>query len=210
VRLDAFAARLTAHHEVHAASLLLLLDTLTGRWEAARAGTARAEAACAANAGTPCQFNWRSLLFAALAHAQLGDDAGARRLETLAEEAHVMGGAMAKEPSLLRLALLRRDLAAAERLLALSPTIDFFDVDYPAARLDALAAMGDRRGVEAEAPAVRERGGYAEPFALRALGMAREEAALIEAAVERFEGLGLGWRARETRALLAAAPSGGS
>ena len=41
-----------------------------------------------------------------------------------------------------------------------------------------------------------------EPFALRALGVVREDEKLIAQAVSRFETLGLDWHAAETRALL--------
>jgi hypothetical protein len=100
------------------------------------------------------------------------------------------------------LALLRGDLGAVERLVAANPAVDFYDIDYPAARLDAFAALRDRERAEAEAPPVLRSGGYAEPFALRAIGVLREERSLVERAVARFEELGLGWRARETRSLL--------
>ena len=43
---------------------------------------------------------------------------------------------------------------------------------------------------------------YLEPFALRALGIVREDASLIEHAAGRFEALGLDWHAARTRALL--------
>jgi hypothetical protein len=107
---------------------------------------------------------------------------------------------MASLAKTARRALLRGDLETAERSLAENPAIDFFDVDYPAARLDTLAALGDRRGVEAEAPRALEVGGYVEPFAVRALGCVREEPGLLDRAAARFEELGLGWRAAETRA----------
>ena len=198
---DELSARLTPHHEVHAAAFLLLANTVTGDWARASGQSARAEAACAANADTPCQFNWRGLLMAALAHGQLGEDGEARRLEQLAAESLTVQGPLAKEPAVLRLALLRGDLEAAERSLAENPKIDFFDVDYPAARLDALVALGDRVGVEAEAPRALELGGYVEPFAMRALGSVHEDPALLERAAARFAELGLGWRAAETRML---------
>ena len=198
---DRLSARLTPHHEVHAAAFLLLADTVAGDWARASGQSDRAEAACAANADTPCQFNWRGLLMAALARGQLGEDGEARRLEELAAESLTVQGPLAKEPALLRLALLRGDLETAERILVENPTIDFFDVDYPAARLDALAAVGDRSGVETEAARALDLGGYVEPFAMRALGTLREEPELLERAATRFEELGLAWRGAETRAL---------
>ena len=75
---------------------------------------------------------------AALTHAYLGNDREARRLEELAAESLTVQEPLAKEPALLRLALLRGELEAVERLLAANPTIDFFDIDYPTARLDGL------------------------------------------------------------------------
>jgi class 3 adenylate cyclase len=198
---DQITARLTPHHEVHAAAFLLLADTIGGDWERASRQSARAEAACAANLDTPCQFNWRGLLMAALAHAQLGDDGEARRLEELAAESLTVQGPLGKEPALLRLLLLRGDFESAQRILAEDPEIDFFDVDYPAVRLDALAAIGDREGVEAEAPRALELGGYVEPFAMRALGRVRHERELLDRAATRFDEIGLDWRAEETRAM---------
>ena len=115
-----------------------------------------------------------------------------------------MGGALAKEPALLRLALLRGELETLQRLLAAEPELDFWDVDYPAARLDALVALGDAALVEAHASAALALGGYVQPFALRALGAVRRDDALLERAAARFEELQLGWRADETRALIAA------
>jgi class 3 adenylate cyclase len=199
-RHDQISARLTPHHEVHAAAFLLLAETIGGDWKGARGQSARAEAACASNADTPCQFNWRGLLMASLAHAQLGDDREARRLEELAADALTLQGPLAKEPALLRLAMLRGDLETLEQLLAVNPEIDFFDVDYPAARLDGLAAVDDRGGVEAEAPRALDVGGYVEPFAMRALGKVRQDSFLLDRAMTRFEELGLSWRAAETKA----------
>jgi hypothetical protein len=136
----------------------------------------------------------------ALAHAQLGDKSEARRLEELAIAGLVVGGPAAREPALLRLALLRDDRDAIERLLAENPGPSLWDVDYRAARLDALVAMRDRERIEAESPALIALGGYVEPFALRALGLVRGERALLDRAAERFDTMGLGRRAAETRA----------
>ena len=56
--------------------------------------------------------------------------------------------------------------------------------------------------IEQVAPAILRPETYLEPFALRALGFARADDGLIEQAVERFEEMGLGWHAAETRKLL--------
>jgi hypothetical protein len=197
---DEIATRLSAHQEVHGVALDVLVDVVAGDWQAARQRTARAEAACAANRDTPCQFDWRTLLMCALAHARLGDETEARRLEELAAAELVVGGPPAREPALLRLALLRDDRDALDRLLAENPGPSLWDADYRAARLDALAAVQARERIEDEAPPLIALGGYVEPFALRALGRARGERRLLERAAERFDAMGLGWRAAETRA----------
>ncbi len=69
------------------------------------------------------------------------------------------------------------------------------------ARLDVLMAARDRKKVEAEAEQFLQPGTYVEPFALRALGFVREDETLLRQACERFDALGLGWHAGETRAL---------
>jgi hypothetical protein len=67
-----------------------------------------------------------------------------------------------------------------------------------------LAALRDRDRVEELAPLVRE-SSYLEPFVLRALGVVREDDALVRRAVARFEVLGLRWHAAETKRLVAQA-----
>ena len=47
-----------------------------------------------------------------------------------------------------------------------------------------------------------KRGTYLEPFALRALGIVRDEGSLVERAADRFTALGLDWHAARTRELL--------
>ena len=117
----------------------------------------------------------------------------------------VVVGPPEREPALLRLALLRGDLEAAERMLdALPASGDPFSLDAPAARLDALAALGDRKRAETEAAPFLAEPSYFRPFALRALGRIRDEPALLEQAASEFDAMGLGWRAEETRSLAAA------
>jgi hypothetical protein len=69
-------------------------------------------------------------------------------------------------------------------------------------RFDALAALGDRRAVEEEAPAFLQPHTLLEAFALRALGQVRQDEELLRRALERFEAMGLEIPAAETRALL--------
>ena len=55
--------------------------------------------------------------------------------------------------------------------------------------------------MEKEAASARQPGTYLEPFALRALGLVREDETLLERAARCFEAFGLGWHAAGTRAL---------
>jgi len=79
-----------------------------------------------------------------------------------------------------------------------------FALSAVAARLDALAALKERSLVERDTPRLLQPGSSLEPFALRALGAVREDGRLIERAAERFDLLGLGCHAEQSRRLLAA------
>lgn len=70
-----------------------------------------------------------------------------------------------------------------------------------ATHLDGLAALGRREPVEALSGGLIRPATYLEPFALRALGLVRTDATLLERAAERFEALGLVWHAARTREL---------
>ncbi len=188
---DVLATPLGAHNAVHAVAAHLFVNTAAGDWSATRAVAQRAESACGGNADTPCQFNWRSLLMLALGRACLGEDREARRLEEVAADLLVVGGPLAREPALLRLAMVREDRAAIEALLEADAGPDFWDVGYRAARLDALVLIGDAARVEAEAEEAMAVGGYLEPFALRALGVVRGRSQLRADAAARFVAMGL-------------------
>ena len=103
----------------------------------------------------------------------------------------------------LRLALVRGDLATVERLIA-TPLPDrgwhraWLLLSTQACRLDAYAALGDRKTLE-EWPDAR-RGTYLEPFILRARGLVSEDEALLASAAAGFDALGLHWHAERTRA----------
>ena len=196
--------RLSPHHHLHGVSHHLMLEELLGNWEAASQLQQRVEAAVAANTATPCVLNERSLLVCALARAHLGDEEEARRLEQEAQPQRMAGyGAMQDTPH-VQLALLRKDLATVQSLLS-EPGVRRSTLPYLASmatHLDGLAALGEREHVEADANGLLQPNTYLEPFALRALGVVREDASLIERAAGRFEALGLDWHAARTRALL--------
>jgi class 3 adenylate cyclase len=196
------ARELTPHHRLHAIAMALMVEELAGRWEDVRTGTARAEQAVADNLATPCTMNARSLLVCALASAHAGDDIEARRLEASADELEMRGYGLTIDAPRLRLALVRSDLEQAEELLESGEAMYFAELAARAARLDALSALGKRKQVEDEATHLLRPGTYLEPFALRALGLMRQDQELLARAIERFELLDLDWHADETRALL--------
>ena len=179
---------------------------MAGDWPALADRTARVERTSEANQDFPCQFNWRTLLVCALGHAQLGDEREARRLEESGRAGAVVAGPPELEPALLRLALLRGDEDEARRILR-----------GPARRAAMRSASTPRRrgSMRCWRWASRERWrrrrrrsspspSYTRPFALRALGLTRGDAALVDEAAAGFEAMGLAWRAAETRALGAA------
>jgi class 3 adenylate cyclase len=206
---DEFASSLTAHDGVHALGLHAVIESVLGEWGALGDLAARAEAASAANADFPCQFNWRTLLICALGLAQLGYESEARRLEEVGRAGAVVAGPAEREPALLRLALLRADEEETKRIVEVRPPIGPFDVDGAAARLDALLSLGDTERLEEEAAFFLEEESYTRPFALRALGISRGDPSLVDRATACFEALGLGRRAAETRALALSVRSSG-
>jgi class 3 adenylate cyclase len=199
-RLVETAAGLTPHHRLHAASTHILLPALTGRWNEVRARTAEAERAVDANLASPppCALNVSTLLNCAVAAALTGDEDEARRLETKADEIGQEGYRLFIDPPRVRLALARRELGGLAQLASSEP--EWWEP--PSAFLDALAALGDRERIEAEAPKWLEEGTFGEPFALRTLGIARGDRTLLRQALERFEAMDLSWHAEQTRRLL--------
>jgi hypothetical protein len=142
------------------------------------------------------------LLNCAIGSAYAGDQDEARRLEAKANGLGMEGGRWYQgwlEPPRIRLALARHQTAELAELAAHD-----FDWEWEPVStfLDALAALGDRERIEAEAPKWLQQGTFAEPFALRALGVTRGDRALLEQALERFEAMELTWHAEQTRHLL--------
>ena len=202
---------LSSHHRLHGVAIKAELEELGGEWGVVRDLTPRIERTVAENLSTPCVRNERTLLLCATASRILGDLAESERLEAEAESLGMEGYEIALSAPRLRLALLKDDLDAVERLVSSLPSLlgsqhsYWFNLVAQAERLEALVRLGDRAAVEQDAqPLLELRNTYIEPFALRALGCVRGDRALIEAALARFEGLHLDWHAEQTRTALTA------
>jgi hypothetical protein len=202
--LEETSEGLTPHHRLHAIGKRVDIESLAGRWDEVRQLTLRVECAVEANLATPCPGNVASLLRCALASAHGGDEAECRRLVAKADAIGMEGYGFASHPSKLRLAVVRNDLTELRRLVdSLDPDeLEPWAYDSRSALFDALVALGDRARIEAEAPQWVRPGTYVEPFALRALGTAREDEPLLSEAASRFEAMGLDWHAGDTRKLL--------
>jgi class 3 adenylate cyclase len=198
------AQRLSAHHRVHSVSLDLELADALGDWSQLAAQTDRALAAIQANLATPCVRNPRDLLLCGLAHLCLGDETRAAELEREALRLAGEGYESYLSGARLRIALERGDRAAAESLVELP--VERALVWGPgifAARLDAFISLGRRDLIEREAPQLVQSGTIVEPFAVRALGVARHDHELLARADARFAELGLEWHRAQTARLLA-------
>jgi hypothetical protein len=202
-RHDEATQPLSPHHRLHGTALLVELEELLGNWAAVLELEPQVVERIEENLVTPCVMNARTLFVCALARAYIGDEEEAVRLEQTGERLAMTGYGTVLDTPRLRLALHRNDLASVASLLG-KPAVrmsNWFYLSAMAAHLDALAALCERERVEAEALAALRPGTYLEPFALRALGVVREDGALVERAAQRFEAFGLRWHAVETRSL---------
>jgi class 3 adenylate cyclase len=202
---DELNSRLSSHHRVHGIAVIFEMEEILGRWHRIMELTSLAEKRVDENLSTPCVRNSRSLFLCALANTYEGDKSEARRLEERAEELSFEGFGLTLDGPRIRLALSRGELDKVERFVTGRSSSQAFYLGSQTALLDGLAAIGDRERVEEATPRLLEPGTYLEPFALRALGLVREDEELIDQAVERFEALGLAWHAGQTRALKAKA-----
>ena len=198
------AAGLTPHHRLHALCWRILLASVTGRWEEVRADAAEAERVVDANmaAATPCVLTVSVLLNCATASALAGENDESRRLEGKAEGIGTEGNRWYQgwiEPPRIRLALARNQPGVVAEL---APHEMDWEWEPASTFLDAMAALGDRERIETEAPKWLQAGTFAEPFALRALGIARRDRPLLKQALERFEAMELSWHAEQTSRLL--------
>jgi hypothetical protein len=198
--------RLTPHHRIHSIAIELEVKELMGEWASIQERRPIVEHLVSENLDTPCIRNARSLLVSAVAHAYGGDHETARRLEERALEIAFEGFGFRLFGPRVRLALLRNELDVVEALI---------DQDVPrrghdwmvtsatvSTRLDGLLALGRREDVELEAAPLASARSVLRPFAVRALGVVREDQALLQDAIERFEAFGLDWHAAQTRLLV--------
>jgi hypothetical protein len=202
---DGVASRLTAHHRVHGVAILLETETLAGGWEGMTPLKERTERAVEENLDTPCIRNVLSGLLLSAACAYLGDEDESRRLEEWSEAIGYEDWRLPNVPR-LRLALARGDLGRVEELFhkAEEPEGEtWFGLQSQTTLLDAGAILGDRARIEELAvPLLRPGSPYLEAHALRALGVVRDDGAMLEQALSRFEAMQLDWHAAETRKLL--------
>ena len=200
---EAVAEPLSPHHRVHSFALLCEIEDAAGGWDTIAERTDDIVAAVEGNLETPCTRNARSLLTAAV--AQLASGREARALEEralLLAQRGWSAGALASPG--IRLGLLRGDRGEIEKWLE----VDVFRMyvygpGVMAARLDGLAAIRDSAQVEEVAPAYIEHGLFLEPFALRALGVVRDDDELLERADRLFAERSLDWHRAQTERLLA-------
>jgi hypothetical protein len=206
--LDQMVEGLTPHHRLHGVANRIHVEAIRGRWERIRELTLEAERRVEANSAAPCPANAGCLFNCALASVHCRDEHEAARLEAEAEsqirDAYRSGYSAAK----LRLALARKDVHEVERLVGSHDPGSLAWLEGPAALLDGLVALGALDRIEAEATEFLGTGTYAEPFALRALGVARGDAKLLEHASSRFRAIGLDWRADETERMRAKGGTG--
>jgi tetratricopeptide (TPR) repeat protein len=194
---------LTPHHRLHGVDSRVRVETLAGRWDAVQELTSLAERAVEENLATPCPAKVSLLLDLAAGWAYGGDDAGARRFEARADAIWMEPFRWHFEAAKIRLALARNDFGELRRLV---DSVEFpvprpFGFDTVAVLFDALVALGDRERIESEAPQWTREKTYIAPFALRALGVARQDEPLLSEAATRFEATGLAWHAAETQKL---------
>jgi len=201
------ATRLSPHHRIHAVTSVVLVAALAGDWRSVVGHSVMAESAFAGNMATPCILGSVLLLTCALGWVHQGDDAEARRLETTVKDFGMQGYQQATDPAEVELARARGDLDTLDRKLRDFHPTELEDVEGLVAWLGALVALDRVVEIEEAAPALAIPGSYLEPFALRALGYARRDDALIERAGARFAEMGLDWHASKTRELLS--PKGG-
>jgi hypothetical protein len=117
----------------------------------------------------------------------------------------MVGYGRLQSPVRLRLAVARRNREGIRAIIdSLQPEwLTPSAWELWAALFDGLVEIDDRRRIETDAPPWVRPDTYVAPFAVRALGIAREDKTLLADAVARFEAMGLNRHAEATREALA-------
>jgi class 3 adenylate cyclase len=200
-RAEETSAGLTPHHRLHVVGTRVRLESLVGCWSDVQDLLPDTEEAVEANLMTPCPLNVESLLLSAVAAALDGDEREASRLERKANAIGMEGYGTYFDPPRLMLAVARGDLDTLRSLVdglddrQLAPSMYLIRAPL----FDALVALGEQERIEADAPYWIEQNSYASPFALRALGLVREDDKLVGQAAQAFDAIGLTWHAQRTR-----------
>jgi class 3 adenylate cyclase len=188
------AERLSPHHAVHLMGSRVAVWEAIGDWAAVRETQPEIERVVAANAATPCSYNARLLLSCAVACAAGGLDDETRRLERQTLALDLEDYRMWFDPLRAQLALWRGDTAALHALLpdmnswAMPLFVHCFGVVM---QLETLLALGRHDEATKVAAERGQPGSYLEPFALRAMGIARDDGDLRARAHQLFGKLGL-------------------
>jgi hypothetical protein len=140
----------------------------------------------------------------AAARAAAGNDDEVDGLEREALDLQVEGFGWIVDAPLIRLALHRRDLVEARRLISesdfpITRRQSWYFTAAVAAHFDALSALGDLERVERDATEFLESDSVLSAFAMRALGIVRGDLALLEGAAIAFERFGFVAQAADTR-----------
>jgi hypothetical protein len=99
---------------------------------------------------------------------------------------------------------MRGDLSSLDELLEDDQWLrrqTWFALPAAAARLDALAVVGDLPTARESAAGLEEERSYLQPFALRSLGLVQEDEELVARADLLFRELRLDWHADQTDTL---------
>ncbi len=200
-RLEETSSGLTSHHRVHALGMRMRLEWAVGAWNAVRGLAGRAEETVEANLATPCPFNIGLLRMSALGMLHGGDVDEAARLVAKSESIGMVGYEGFLSDSAMALAIARGERDELQDIVNSVEQRYFTPGAWErwATLLDGLAMLGDRERIEADAPQWIRPDSYVAPFAVRALGVVRQDRDLLADAIARFEAMGLTWHAEQTR-----------
>ena len=201
--MEETVAGLTPHHRVHGLGSRLRLESAVEDWEAIRQLTQRTEESIDANLATPCPFNVGLLILLAAGWAHAASSVESQRLLARVEDIGMTSYVAFHTPRWLALALARHDREEIRRLIdSIQPAwLSPGNWDQWTTLFDGLVEVGDTERIEAEASQWLNRDMFVTPFAVRALGYARRDEALLNDAAARFETMGLDRNAQRTRAL---------